>query len=152
MSWSDKRLFMDSDICGLLVDTIQDFDASDNKGNTLLLTLARLLHSDYSNDEEYSQLSSDDEEYLQISSSYEEYSQVSSIIKTLKFLISQGAYIYTRTNEKKTAIDYLADFAQKKKASEDAHKLFEMLKSQIPSLQSLAKSNTFTSKSSSNGS
>ena len=117
--WSDPELFVGADICELLVNNIQDLDVTDNKGNTLLITLAKLLHSDYSSDE-YG------------------YSQTCSVTKALNFLVSHGAYIYARNNENKTVTDHVANFINENPTNEDAHKFLDFLQSQVPSLQSLA--------------
>ena len=117
MTWSDEQLFTDTDICELLVDVIKDLDVTDNDRNTLLITLAKLLHSNYSK---------------------KKLMKIPSIVNAINLLINHGAYIYARNNENKTVIDYLEDCVKENETNEDAHKLLDLLQRQIPSLQSLA--------------
>ena len=122
MSGRDK-VFRDSGsyelIIELLIDVVEDLDATDNEQNTLLLTAAKFLDFDGINPCDY-------------------WSPVSSAIKVINFLISNGAYIYAKNNKNKTVIDYVADFVQQNERYEDAQRLLERLHSQLPSLQSLA--------------
>ena len=45
---SRKEMFMDHDICKLLLEVVDDINEVDNEGNTLLLIVAKLLQLDYS--------------------------------------------------------------------------------------------------------
>ena len=122
MSGRDK-VFRDSGsyelIIELLIDVVDDLDATDNEQNTLLLTAAKFLDFDGINPCDY-------------------WSPVPSAIKVINFLISNGAYIYAKNNKNKTVIDYVADFVKEHEANEDALRLLERLRGQMPSLQSLA--------------
>ena len=117
MTWSDEQLFTDTDICELLVDVIKDLDVTDNDRNTLLITLAKLLHSNYSK---------------------KQLMKIPSIVNAINLLINHGAYIYAGNNENKTVIDYIEDCVKENETNEDTHKLLDLLQRQIPSLQSLA--------------
>ena len=53
-------------------------------------------------------------------------------------MIHQGAYVYAKNDEGKTVIDYLDKFVRETESSEEAQSILEVLKSQVPPLQSLA--------------
>ena len=114
-----REEFMDNDICKLLAEVIDDFDAVDNEGNTMLLTVASLLKFNNARLKE-------------------EYRPVKPEPQILEFLIHQGAYVYAKNNEGKTVVDYLDKFVMETESSEEAQSILEALKSQVPRLQSLA--------------
>ena len=99
-----------------LVDHIQDIDALDHDGNTLLLVVASQIH-------EYST---------------SDYSPVLLSLDIINFLIDQGAYVYARNNEGKSVIDYLTDFSASHKQDEVAQKTLVKLKNEVPPLQTQA--------------
>ena len=119
---NEKEQFMDNDICKLIVEVIDDIDAVDNEGNTLLLTVSSLLQFDYSH--------LDDEERPS-----------TPALQIIDFLISQCAYTYAKNSKGKTVTDYLEDFVMKNDSNEAAQSILAILKSQVPSLQSLAAMN-----------
>ena len=103
----------------LLVASIQDIDALDHIGNTLLLVTASQIPQEHN--------SSDN-------------SSASFSIDIINFLIDQGAYVYARNNEGKSLIDYLANFDECNEQNRNfkVRKTLEMLKNKVPPLRTLA--------------
>ena len=77
------NIFRDNDICQLLVEFI-DLDETDNKGNTLLVFVGRIMRRSW-------------------------YAITPAALRILRFLIDYGAYIYARNRNGKSIIDYLRD-------------------------------------------
>ena len=106
----------DCDICMLMLNVLKDLDATDNDGNTILLIVG-----------------------AQMSKTYDDHSLF--LIKTLESLIYKGAYIYARNNAGKTIIDCISDFIaqnQQEEGIKAAQTILDKIKSEIPTLQSLA--------------
>ena len=122
MHLTEREQFVDHGIGKLIVEIIDDIDAVDHEGNTLLLTVSSLLQFDYSH------LADEDR-------------PVTPALQIIDFLIHQGAYTYAKNNKGKTVTDYLEDFVMKNDSNEAAQSILAILKSQVPSLQILAAMN-----------
>ena len=109
--------FSSGSICRLL-DVPFDYDATDHDGDTLLLSIARIMAT----------------------LSFPKH-MLRPGVEMLTSLIDQGAYIYARNSDGKTVIDYLERIVSKPEGQymyPEVYGLWEMLKSKVPSLQSLA--------------
>ena len=104
---------LDNEICRMLLDSIQDLEAVDHEGNTLLLFAAATLTKDH-------------------------YHFTSRTLNLINSLIHRGAYVYAINNEGKAVIDYMTNFVMANEDNEEGLSLLEMLKSEVPPLQTLA--------------
>ena len=108
-------LFYDRSTCGRLFGIAHDLDATDHDGNTLLLFIAKFMASPNF-----------------------PRSLCENEVDILNHYIDRGAYIYARNREGKTLIDYLEVFMSRNKGRDRAQRILDTLKSEVPSLQSLA--------------
>ena len=109
-AWYDMTL--DKEICKMLLDCITDLNVHDHDGNTLLIVAASLLQDRNCN--------------------------ISCSLNLINSLIHRGAYVYAKNNEGKAVIDYVTEYVMKNEENMEGRSLLEMLKSEVPPLQTLA--------------
>ena len=59
-------------------------------------------------------------------------------LNLINTLIHRGAYVYTKNNEGKAVIDYVANFVMANEDNEEGQSILDMLKGKVPPLQTLA--------------